>query len=504
MMSELTVEQIIRWSGAEFLIGDGPLSERPIGRVTTDSRTLDAGDVFIALRGDRFDGHDFVRAAVARGAAAVIIDDRKTLDTSGFTDDQAGQSSVLLVPDTRRALQAIAAGYRLLLPGAVIAVTGSVGKTSTRQMITACLRPELRVHETAGNLNNEIGLPQTLLGASPEDAAVILEMGMRGPGEIELLSSIARPDIAIITGIGWSHIGRLGSREAIQAAKWEIVGGIKPGGLLILNADDPLLNRPEQRLPGQCRLALVSTAERGGPDIPRLNRPADFILSAEQVNLSAGQTTFTACCTEPGQQLVRIPVVLPFTGSHHVRNTLFGLAVARAMGLDLHKAATGAAACQITGNRQRLIKIAGVTVMDDSYNASPESMEAALEALSLLAGTGQRKIAALGCMLELGSFAPEAHRMIGERVASLGYSLLLTYGSEADDILIGARTVHPELPSCSCADHREMAARLSASLRPGDFLLIKGSRACAMEQVTTLLEEAPGWAERDEDHADIR
>ncbi|MDW7658594.1 MAG: UDP-N-acetylmuramoyl-tripeptide--D-alanyl-D-alanine ligase, partial [Bacillota bacterium] len=246
-MLRLTAEQIINWSGAEVLAGDRLLNDRLINKISSDSRTTGAGDLFIALRGDRFDGHAFLEQAIAQNAAALLIDDRQawqklqSMDELTAKSKPARQILVLLTTDTQRALQDIAAGYRMQLTGTVIAVTGSVGKTSTRQMIASCLRPFLRVHETAGNLNNEIGLPQTLLGAAEDDDAVILEMGMRGPGEIALLSRIARPDIAIITCIGWSHIGRLGSREAIQAAKWEIVSGIRPGGLLILNADDPLL-----------------------------------------------------------------------------------------------------------------------------------------------------------------------------------------------------------------------------------------------------------------------
>lgn len=493
-MFRLTVERIIGWTSATVLAGERRTADRLINKICCDSRALQAGDLFIALRGDRFDGHDFLEQAVLQNAAALLIDDRLAWQQLQPNDEPvakyspANQPLVLLVADTLKALQDIAAGYRMRLTGTVIAVTGSVGKTSTRQMIAACLRPFLRVHETAGNLNNEIGLPQTLLEAAEDDEAVILEMGMRGPGEIGLLSRIARPDIALITCIGWSHIGRLGSREAIRDAKWEIVSGIRPGGLLILNADDPMLTEAVHALPDHCRLAMICTTEHGCHVARTLSRPADFILSAEDISLNAGQTAFTACCAETGGPAFRTPVTLPFPGSHHVRNTLFGLAVARAMQLDLIRAAAGAAACRTVGNRQRLLTMRGITIMDDSYNASPESMDAALEALSLLAGTKGRKIAALGCMLELGPFAPDAHRHVGEQVAELGYSLLLVYGSEADDLLIGARTVDPELPSCSCADHQEMADRLASSLQPGDFLLIKGSRSYAMEQVTALLE----------------
>jgi len=484
IMLNLTPEQLITWTGARLVReGTAPFADLIPG-VSSDSRSLKPGELFIALHGDRFDGHDFLAQSAERGAAALLIDDAKAL--SGNPDLTV---PVLLVPDTLLALQDLAAGYRQTLPGRVVAVTGSVGKTSTRQMVAACLEPALRVYQTTANRNNEIGLPETLLGASRQDEAVVVELGMRGRGEISLLSRIARPDIALITCIGWSHIGRLGSREAILAAKWEIVEGLKPGGLLILNADDPLLIQAAGQLADGIRLALICATPRGLSAARSLPRPPAFILSAGPADVSAERTAFTASCLSFGQQDETVAVTLPFPGLHHVRNALFGLAAAKALDVSLDEAAAGAASCPVSGNRQKLVRSHGITIMDDSYNAAPESMEAALEALAVLAGQSGRKVAALGCMLELGPFAPEAHRQVGERVAELGFDLLLAYGPEADDLLIGARTVNPEIPSCSCQDHEEMATRLSAGLQAGDFLLVKGSRGYAMEHVTALLLE---------------
>ncbi|NLO35732.1 MAG: UDP-N-acetylmuramoyl-tripeptide--D-alanyl-D-alanine ligase [Clostridiaceae bacterium] len=492
-MLQLTREQVVMWTGARLIReGTGPAAE-PIPGVSSDSRSLKAGELFIALHGDRFDGHAFLRQAAERGAGALLIDDPQSL-----ADCPDLALPVLQVPDTLKALQDLAAGYRQTLPGQVVAITGSVGKTSTRQMVAACLKPALRVHQTAANRNNEIGLPETMLDADRQDQAIVVELGMRGPGEISLLSRIARPDIALITCIGWSHIGRLGSREAILAAKWEIVEGLGPGGLLILNADDPLLLQAADQLSGDIRLALVTSTPKGRQAAHALNRPLAFLLSAGPADASAEQTRFTACCSVSGQADETVAVMLPFPGQHHVRNALFGLAAARALHVSLAAAAAGAAGCPADGNRQKLVRTHDITIMDDAYNAAPESMEAALEALAVLAGHGGRKVAALGCMLELGPFAPEAHRQVGERVAELGFGLLLAYGPEADDLLIGARTVNPEIPSCSCQDHEEMAGRLSASLQPGDFLLIKGSRGYAMEKVTALLLEQLGSGRKEE------
>jgi UDP-N-acetylmuramoyl-tripeptide--D-alanyl-D-alanine ligase len=398
-------------------------------------------------------------------------------------------------------MQAIAAGYRRSLSAPVVAITGSVGKTTTRQMVSACLQSTLQVHQTAGNLNNEIGLPQTLLQAEPEDQAIVLEMGMRGPGEIALLSQIARPDIGLITGIGWSHIGRLGSQSAILSAKSEILTGMRPDQLLILNGDDPLLLGLGRSLAGRQRLAYVSAGDDPVAETLLASAGGEFVLRASSIQTTATDVSFDAVSHVPGLAPKAIPVHLPFPGRHHVRNALFGLAVAHALGIASEQAAAGAAACQNSGNRQHLIQVGSITLMDDTYNAAPESMQAALETLAGLAGTARRKLAAIGCMLELGDYAPEAHRQVGELVARLGYELLLVIGPQAEDLLDGARSVRPDLPSCVCSDLDDMTRRLLATLQPGDHLLVKGSRAFAMEQVSSEIVRAAEQRDRpDENH----
>ncbi len=487
-MTGLDIKDIINWSQAELLTGRAGQSR--IRQVSSDSRTIRPGDLFIALHGERFDGHAFLSQAIQGQAAALLIEQKKSwTELADLPQTVAALKNglqVLYVADTLKALQDIARGYRQTLPGQVIAITGSVGKTSTRRMVVSCLKTELLVHEAAGNFNNEIGLPQSILAASAADQALVLEMGMRAAGEISQLGQIARPDIAIITSIGWSHIGRLGSKDAILAAKWEVVSAIRPGGLLILNGDDEKLLEAAATVPSDCRLALVFTSQESARAAGQLPRRPEFVLTASQIKLAKARTDFTIS-RQYARAAEELTVSLPLAGRHHVRNSLFGLAVATALGLDLAKAAAAVAAYQPVGNRQRLIEIGGITVMDDSYNASPESMEAALETSVLLAGPGRYKAAALASMLELGPFAPQIHRQIGKYVAELGFDLLLTFGKEADDYLIGARSVRPEIISCSCSSHQEMAQRLVASLSPGDFLLVKGSRAYAMEEVTELL-----------------
>ncbi len=483
-MRQLSCEQIRRWTGAVLLPGrrdHDPLFER----VSSDTRQLQPGDCFIALRGQQFDGHAFLRLAIEAGAQGLIIDQEEAWQAVRLETGLRESISVLVVPDTLQALQDLARGYRKTLAARVVAVTGSVGKTSTRQMIAACLEPARTVHQTEENLNNEIGLSQTLLAARAEDQVLVVELGMRALGEIDQLCGIALPDLGVITGVGWSHIGQLGSQAAILQAKWELARCLKPGGQLIVSAEDPLLLEAAQALPAHVALSWICQTEQGKAGALALQRPDTHLVCAENIQLDAEQTRFDATVTGPNTSQ-KAQVLLPYPGSHQVRNALFGLAVAQALGVPLQLAATGAARYRPVGNRQRIIRKGGLTIMDDSYNAAPESMEAALESLALMAGNG-RKIAVLGCMMELGPFAPEIHRLVGAQVAQHGFSLLLALGSEAEDYLIGARQVNPELPSCVCQDHAELAERLLSFIQAGDALLIKGSRGYGMERVTALL-----------------
>ncbi|HBP37542.1 MAG TPA: hypothetical protein DD640_02155, partial [Clostridiales bacterium] len=342
-MPRLRLADLLAWTGGRLLSGYSGSQNRELAGISTDTRTIGAGSLFLALRGDKQDGHQYLAQALAAGAGGLLIDEPAAWEPARGLPDRlqekpellaAGDTAgipVILTADTRKALQDIAAGYRLTLPGRVIAISGSVGKTSTRQMISACLQTALSVHQTAGNQNNDIGLPQTLLQAETSHQAIVLEMGMRGPGEIALLSRVARPDIAVLTCIGYSHIGRLGSQEAILAAKAEILEGLQPDGLLLLNADDPLLLGLGRRLSGR-RLAYVSM-HPGSAALPEAE--AEFMIQAGPIRSTAGQTAFDASLRAADGQADNIPVVLPFPGEHHVLSALFGLAAARALGTDL-------------------------------------------------------------------------------------------------------------------------------------------------------------------------
>jgi UDP-N-acetylmuramoyl-tripeptide--D-alanyl-D-alanine ligase len=448
--------------------------------ISSDTRQLATGALFIALRGKRFDGHEFLAQAAAAGCTGLLIDEQAAPLAENHI--RAGLS-VICVPDTLAALQAIAAGYRQTLSAPVIAITGSVGKTSTRSLVAACLSGLGSICQTEANNNNEIGLPRTILSANQQDQAIVLEMGMRGRGEIELLSEIANPDIAIITNIGLSHIERLGSQVEILRAKAEILTGLKPDGWLVLNADDPHLRNLAKSLAGRFRLAAVSLAAEG-PD----GLAADLSVTAGQIVPGPDGTQMAVRFrTAASDQTVQSR--LPVPGLHMASNALFGLAVACLLGLDPASAVAALADCQGPGGRQHLIQAGSVLVMDDTYNASPESMKASLTTLSSIAD-GRRLVAALGGMLELGDHAPAAHRDVGEAAARAGFDWLLALGPQASDMAVGFAQAAPACPVATFSEQTALIEALLSGLGPGDAVLVKGSRGFAMETVTAAIVAA--------------
>lgn len=466
-------------------------AELTFSGVSTDTRTIQPGELFVALQGENFDGHNFIATALERGAAGVICrywphwlaTAESDMTAGAFTSVSSDKTQpvVLKVTDTLAAYQELAAIARRQIKAPVIAITGSVGKTSTRCLIAACLSSRLEVHQTKANLNNEIGLPATILATPATAEAVIVELGMRAAGEIKVLSEIARPDIAVITNIGFSHIEFLGTQAAILAAKMEIINGLVPDGLLILNADDPLLLQAGKELAAAktCRVGFISAQG------PCAEPAAEMCLYASEIATTATSVSFRANLNgEPGT-LVTIPV----PGAHQVTNGLFGLACASALGLAAEEAAAGAAGYQNTGSRQRVLRVDTLTILDDSYNASPESMTAALQTLqSLAAPASGRKLAALGGMLELGSFSAEAHARVGRAAASAGLTELFLVGANAEDTARGARELNPDLTIHIFTDVETLIERLLPALHDHDFILIKGSRAFRMEQVIAALE----------------
>ena len=421
-----------------------------VGRVCTDSRQLQAGDFFVPLVGERFDGHHFLAQLPEHKVQAAVV-------SRSWTEPLPSGLLHWRVDDTLLAYQQLALLHRRALAKPLVAVTGSAGKTTTRELIRAALAPLGAIQASEGNNNNDVGVPLTVLGASAADAALVIEMGMRGPGEIERLSRCTEPDLAVITNIGTAHIGRLGSREAIAAAKCEITAGLHPKGTVVIPAGDPLL---------ESALAAVWSGR-----VLRVRLADDPEAESDLV----GDVT--------GDQLLigadRLPLQLE--GRHNARNLLLAVAVADQLGVS--RKALQAMQVTVPGGRNRRLQQGGLTLLDETYNASPEAVLAALE---LLAAQPGRRFAVLGTMLELGDRSLELHQEVAARAVQLGLDgLVLVDGGEEGKAM--AEVAAP-LPHLQLVSHPEdAAAPLAAWLNSGDVLLLKASRGVALERLIPLL-----------------
>ena len=439
--------------------------------ICTDSRQLAPGQLFVPLVGERFDGHAFLPAALEAGAVALLAQ-AEQLPPAAISA-LAGSVPLWLVPDTLLAYQQLACLWRRQLPAAVVAVTGSAGKTTTRELIRAALAPLGEVGASSGNENNDVGVPLTLLKATPDQAAVVVEMGMRGLGEIERLSRCACPDLAVITNIGTAHIGRLGSREAIATAKCEITAGLRPDGVVVIPAGDPLLDGALARV-WTGRVVRIALAGEGH------EAQADLVGQLD----GAGGILRVAVGEVAGEELAGVEVAMPLEGVHHARNLLLALAVARELGLE--PARWQPLEVALPGGRSRRLELGGVRLLDETYNASPEAV---LASLDLLARQPGRRFAVLGTMLELGDQSLALHREVAARALSLGLDGLVVVdgGPEGEAMLAAAqglaRLERVDTPAAA-------ALPLGQWLEPGDVLLLKASRGVALEQLIPLLQLA--------------
>ena len=435
-------------------IASAPLSRSPGRGINTDSRCLLAGEVFLALRGERFDGHDYLTAAAARGACAAIVE--------AAAAPERPPLPLLPVADTRQAYQDLARAWRRQLGVPLVAVTGSAGKTTTRELIKALLAPKGAIHASRANENNAVGVPRTILAADETTAALVVEMAMRGPGEIAELSRCAEPDLAVITNIGSAHIGRLGSREAIAAAKCEITTALSGTGLVVIPAGDHLL---EAGLAARWRGAVRRVALSGDPLPPHIP-PADRYGQLKGSELLFGERAWR----------------LPLPGSHQARNLLLALVCAEHLGVTPEN--RHLALVQLPGGRSRQLLLGSVTVWDETYNASPEAV---LATTDMVAEEPGRHFAVLGPMLELGSFALAWHQRIGQHVGRQGFDGLVVVddGPLGDALVAGAGQA---LPVVQVAEPQAALHHVLAWLKPGDHLLLKASRGVALERLIPLLQ----------------
>ncbi len=447
-MEPTSLEQIGGFAGAKWSRGGA----ETVTRISTDSRTLQPGDLFLALRGENFDGHRFLEQAVERGAAGLVV----AADWRG----EEPAVPVLRVPDTLVAYQEIAAKYRATLSLHVIAITGSNGKTSTKDFVAAVLGRRFRVTKTQGNFNNHVGLPRTMLEAGREDEVAVWELGMNHPGEIAALARLAQPEIGIITNIGIAHIEFMGSQEAIAQEKGALAEAIGPAGTVILNGDDPFSEGIAARTQARVVLAGINQGS----------------VRAVEVSQSAAGSEFTVM-----ERAHRCRTQLPVPGLHMVQNALLAVAAGRSFAMTLEECAAGLASAPLTKARLQVREVQGVQFIDDSYNANPDSMKAALRTLVELETDG-RRVAVLGAMGELGTESGRGHREVGETAATLRIDRLVAVGDIGAQIGEAARRAGLA-DVCLAGTPAEAAALLRDTVVPGDLVLVKGSRSARMEEV---------------------
>ncbi len=442
-MESMTLQEI-----AERLGTTTPV-QAEITEISTDTRNLPEGCLFIALRGEKFDGHSFVRSAVDAGAVAAV------------TDQQMGDNPCIVVGDTGQALLDIASLYREKFDIPVVGITGSVGKTTTKEMTASVLSQRFKTLKTQANLNNVIGCPKTPLGLTREHGAAAIEMRMNHFGEISRMSRCTKPTMAVITNIGFSHVENLGSQEGILKAKLEMLEGMNPHAPLIVSGDDKLLAPLRETLEGR----LVYTFSTEG-------NPAD--VTAEDIKEENGVTTFTIVYGEK-----RLLAVLPAIGVHNVKNALAAFLVGTLCGMEEQEILCGIAEYRPTGNRQNIMEKNGQTVIADCYNASPASMEAALSVLANYPCEG-RKVAVLGDMLELGDMSDTLHEQVGAIAKKSNLNMLYCYGPAAKHI---AAKAGDKFGVFCTEDASLLTEKLQNYLKEGDVVLFKASHGMHLENI---------------------
>ena len=429
-----------------------------ITSVVTDNRQVTPGCVFVAIQGTRVVGHDFARQACEDGAAFVVAQ---------HTIADVPPDKTVLVSNALDAMITMGANYRSGFSPLLLGVTGSVGKTTTKEFCAAVFSAFGDTLKTEGNQNNEIGMPNTLFRLDEETRYAVVEMGMQGPGEIRQLTLAAKPDGAIITKIGRAHMDRLGSMEAILAAKMEICAGLPVGAPLILNGDDPLLR--SVLLPEDIHAVYAAVDD------------SDCEVHAQDIQQHGEGQKFKIMDKQFGEYDAYIPAL----GSHIVADALLAYTAATRLGLNAQMAADALASFQPDGIRQHIRKVRGITLIEDYYNANPDSMKAALSLLSSMETEG-RRIAVLGDMLELGELSEQAHHELGRRAVSLGVQLLVTVGKQA--ALAGTEASALGIQVRCFDQNAEATEFLQKELRAGDTALLKASRGMKFEEITEELE----------------
>ncbi len=454
-MKKLTMKQIETGTGGRLISGDGTLV---VEKICTDSRKAEKGDLFFALIGDNHDAHKYLSQVADAGCSCAVISD-ETQCPEGMT--------AVLVDDTTKALQALASWYLAQLDMKKIAVTGSTGKTSTRDLTWYVCSEKYKAQKNVGNLNNHLGVPLTILSFDEDTEVGILEMGMDKFGEIDLLADIARPDIGIITNIGMSHIENLGSRDGIFQAKMELTHYFDESNVLIAARDDEYLN--EDRIDGVYRLVTAGSDGKSDYIISHID---DFGAEGIQFNLEHN-----------GQiQNFRLPV----PGRHNAFNGALAVAAGAELGITMEEAARGLAKTQLTDKRLTVRGKNGMKIIDDTYNASPDSMKAAIDVL--MKTRGIRSVAILGDMFELGEDSALQHELIGRYAAQHNVGLLVAIGENCAEMARGAREEGLE-NVLYFADKDAFFKEMGSVIETGDVILLKGSRGMEMDKIVKKIME---------------
>ncbi len=451
---ELKASEIARAVGGSLVRG----RDAAVKSVTTDSRKDCRGGVFFALKGPNFDGHDFIADVFARGAAVVVAGRDK-----GRIDCPAS-AAIIAVDDTLSALGALAAHIRAGFAGPVIAISGSAGKTTTKDMTASILAVSRKVLKTEGNRNNLIGLPLTLMGLDDSFGAAVVELGISEPGEMERLVSICRPDAAVITNIGRGHLERLGSLEGVANAKAPLFALLKEDGVKVVNLDDPLV----VRIAGDMKNA-VKYSLSGKADVT--------VKDYSDRGLAGVSVTY-------GVRGVAASVRFASPGAANVINGAAAIAASLTLGVSVKDMEEGLSSFVPAKGRMGVLRLGGLTVLDDTYNANPESVAAAL---STLKKAGGRKVAVLGDMLELGAASKDEHREAGRLAGTLGIDMVVAIGAYAADVIEGAASAGVK-GSYGFNHRQEAAAALGSLLKNGDTVLVKGSRAVGLENIVERLK----------------
>ncbi len=459
-MIEMKVEECLKAVGGEIVVGSG---EKTFRGVSIDSRTIKEGELFVCINGDRFNGHNYIEEAQNKKAAAIILS-----DGSGVVSGKGKAPLIIRVKDTLKALQELAQFYRKQIPVKVIGITGTNGKSTTKEMTAAIMETKFKTIKTEGNLNNHIGLPLNLFNLSRGDEIAVLEMGMSAAGEIKRLAEIAKPEIGVVTNISEGHLVHLKTLKKVQEAKGELFDSLNENETAIVNADDPLVLELAESIKAKVMTyGIYNNADIKAEEIHPMGREG-FKLDVRFFDKN-------------------IPMPIPFLGECNIYNALAAMAASWSFGVAPDDIKRGIMNAKLLANRFEVIEYEGIVIINDSYNANPRSMKEALKVLANYKCKG-RHFFIVGDMLELGDLAESAHKSLGEDVARYSIDYLVAVGELSAHVTQSAVAAGMNKKNTATASGHECAvAFIKKHSRPGDCLLVKGSRGSKMEEIIRLL-----------------